>query len=821
MKSLYNAAVCSLALLAPAVIWAVEADRTPAPDDMPHSAGMMTHDLMLDAARIEGALRISPDGQLIAYQVKRTPANLDSAHINGESRFTADGTPKGRVGLKLYLVSARGGEAREVCDVHGDSWAGSWSPDGSQLALYSNADGAVQLWIHELANGSCRKIGSVRIKARHWAGDEPVWSRDGRFVYVPLQPRNQQPPVDPLTETANPSQQDMGRTASFYAFRTDRNPADTESAGRGATSSTAPLAAHYLWENNSDLGEIEVKSGTVRVLVPHDAESRPSVVRRSPSGRWLSYLSAPRLPSIESRSVHDLWLVPAEGGEERLIFKGQPLPQSSYYQLAYQWHPTEDWLVYLADGALWLVELSASGWESPRRLGGQLRELAEAPLAFTRDGRYVIVGIQPERMAAFGRNAKGLAAVPIDGAPAVAMNLDSSQWEFDQVLHAGTTTVWQPKPDAITVQLTGRYSGETAFMRFNLESGRGRLLWQGPPLNLSGIGANRDHRQLFARFENFDTPQNIYSFDARLVRQSRLTNVEPRLEGVRAGTLHVFETTVPQFDGTLEMVRTGVILPPGNKPGDRVPAITMFYPGDDLVRRRAAEFAGGDQIGVPSAIFTSRGYAVVYAHVLTGPGGEPGQIMNEVVDSLMPQVYRAADLGFVDINRLGLAGQSFGAFATASVLTRTNLFRAAMATNGPYDLGGAFYGEFLRINNSDTGGMLWVEQNQPRIGAHLWRDLRRVIENSPYYQADKIRTPLLIVQGVEDPGFSDAQKMYTALKRLGRSAQLALYPGSGHIIGVWPRANAIDASKRTVAFFREHLGDPLRPRVAAQSADAE
>ena len=53
--------------------------------------------------------------------------------------------------------------------------------------------------------------------------------------------------------------------------------------------------------------------------------------------------------------------------------------------------------------------------------------------------------------------------------------------------------------------------------------------------------------------------------------------------------------------------------------------------------------------------------------------------------------------------------------------------------------------------------------------------------------------------------------MYSALRRLDRPGQLALYEGSGHFIGAWPRANAIDASKRVVAFFREHLGDPMAP----------
>ncbi len=85
------------------------------------------------------------------------------------------------------------------------------------------------------------------------------------------------------------------------------------------------------------------------------------------------------------------------------------------------------------------------------------------------------------------------------------------------------------------------------------------------------------------------------------------------------------------------------------------------------------------------------------------------------------------------------------------------------------------------------------------------------VPNSPYYNADKITTPVLIVHGTADMAYHDAGKLFTALRRLRKPAQLASYLDQGHVIHLWRRASAVDAARRMVEFFRRHLGgqDPV------------
>ena len=117
------------------------------------------------------------------------------------------------------------------------------------------------------------------------------------------------------------------------------------------------------------------------------------------------------------------------------------------------------------------------------------------------------------------------------------------------------------------------------------------------------------------------------------------------------------------------------------------------------------------------------------------------------------------------------------------------------------------YGHF-----DDAGTSFWVgwsEGGQARMGTHPWANLTRYLENSPYYRADKIHTPLLLVHGDKDNAYHDAQKMFTALRRLDRPVQLATYRGMGHVITEWTRPNAVDAAERIIEFLHRHLGDSV------------
>ncbi len=70
---------------------------------------------------------------------------------------------------------------------------------------------------------------------------------------------------------------------------------------------------------------------------------------------------------------------------------------------------------------------------------------------------------------------------------------------------------------------------------------------------------------------------------------------------------------------------------------------------------------------------------------------------------------------------------------------------------------------------------------------------------SPFYQVDKIETPLLLAIGDKDTRFSDTTRFYEALRAVGAPVTFITYPGDGHELS---RASTEDYVQRTLDFFR-------------------
>jgi dipeptidyl aminopeptidase/acylaminoacyl peptidase len=759
------------------------------PLQSPDPPGALPYDLAFDRHELvwSTSISVTADGRHVAYDAR---ARLDS---NLDARYQPNGTPSYSVGSSVYLAGPDSGEPSRV-EAGGSSWRGTWSPDGKLVAFYSDAGGAPELWVYDPAAKRSRRVTAGMVKAKLWTGDEPHWSPDGATLYVPMAPDGEyHAPTLPVAAVASRSA--IGVTVL-------QSGSEIDSASRVAPAAT-PIGAHYLRENLASLTAVDVRTGAARVLVPATATPKPSVLRLSASGRWLSYLSVFKEHGATSQvTTVDLAVVSTSGGPIRVL--AADLPQlTDYHRLNYAWHPTRDQLVYLKDKRLWLVDLSGGSPAAPRQLAADLGDLAPTVNWFTRDGRAVVVGIDPWDDKDYrDPRPRGLAIVPLDGGPPTRFAFDDSKWVFRSIVKADDRTLWQPDSTSITVVFDDRVTGEKAVVRYD-PAGGARILWKGIG-RIDNLSSGGSHQFIVGTYQDLRTPPDVYRFAADFSSKTRLSHLEPRLDRVAVGTAETFETTVPVFDGSLATVHTAILLPAGAKRGDRLPAIVMMYPGSD-VSQEAEQYGGGSTMTVPTLLFTSRGYAVLLAHLKLGPNGQPGNPMQEMVDVLLPQVYRAAALGYIDPTRIALGGQSFGGYGTASIVTRTNLFRAAAAVSGIYDLPGT-YGHF-----DQSGGSFWIgwsEGGQARMGAPPWSNLKRYVDNSPYYQADKIVTPLLLIHGTADLAYHDAQKLFSALRRLERPAELAAYAGQGHVISEWSRADAMDAAARMVRFFHKHLGDP-------------
>lgn len=737
---------------------------------------------------------VSRDGKMLAYEIHTPPLLSPETEMIEGSRFLPTGTPPGSVGLRLYVVPTRGGEARSACPEKGNCWRPSFSPDGRKLAFYSDAGGLPQLWVYDVDKSEARRVSDLKIKAKHWPGDEAEWSLDGSEVFVPLAP-------GALLLAGESKAAPTGATAPSPSGTPSNGPtvtvykAGTELAPETGTDSPDALQALLISENNATLAAINIATGKVRVIVPDVSEPRPSSMRLSPDGKWVSYLSVFELKDATSTiTYYDLAVAPASGGKPTVVAADIEVGDDDYFESTYRWRPGTTQIVFLKQKKLWMAD-AANPAAAPRQFGAALGNLTDTPILLNSDGSAALVGIAAKgEKTYYSVQPKSLALVPLDGsAPRTFATVG-------EPIRADRDTLWQTGAERFALVVNDEKTGDRSVVNVDANSGATSVPWKGRG-RFDAVGAHGGG--VVARYESLDTPPDFYTFAPDFASKRRLSHVEPRLDSVRIGAMEMFESLVPGFDGHLQSVQTAVFLPPGKKVGDRLPTIVHFYAGAKT-SDEAQEYGGGAPNSIPVQVFATRGYAVLLVDVPLGPEGKGGNPVQEMSDAILAQVYRAADLGYTDIKRVAIMGQSYGGYGTAAMITQTNLFRAAIAMNGVYDLPGNYAHMY-------PGGVTvmfnWSETGQGRMGTHPWADMPRYLSNSPYYQADKIHTPLLLIHGKKDDALpaTEAEKMFNALKRLNRTAQLAVYDGEGHVPGWWSLVNAVDATQRMLDFLGRHM----------------
>ncbi len=196
--------------------------------------------------------------------------------------------------------------------------------------------------------------------------------------------------------------------------------------------------------------------------------------------------------------------------------------------------------------------------------------------------------------------------------------------------------------------------------------------------------------------------------------------------------------------------------------------------------------------------FVSNGYLVfvpdIYYQI-----GHPGR---SAYNSVTSAALYLSKKPWVNSQKMGLQGHSYGGLETNYIVTHSSLFAAAAPASAASNEVSA-YGEI---------GIIWYyERRQGRMGATLWDRPDLYIENSAVFRANKVTTPLLIMQTKQDwiVPFAQGFQWYNALHRLGKKAWFLSYDGEDHILH---GKNSLDYSIRLGQFFDHYLKGALAPK---------
>lgn len=249
--------------------------------------------------------------------------------------------------------------------------------------------------------------------------------------------------------------------------------------------------------------------------------------------------------------------------------------------------------------------------------------------------------------------------------------------------------------------------------------------------------------------------------------------------------------------------------PPGYQEGTRVPAILYAYPLDYADAATAGQVSGSEQTFTRLKnyrLMLLAGYAII-DNVSFPIIGDPKHAYDTYNEQLVADAKAAVDeavrLGVVDPERIGVTGHSHGALMTANLLAHSNLFRAGVATSGSYNKTLTPFGF----------------QNERRS---VWQAEDVYLKVSPFFYADQLKTPLLIVHGMDDanPGTTPLQAtlLYEALRGNGGTTRLVMLPHEPH----W--YSALESNEQLAyemqRWFDRYVKDAPPRAAAAQPAAA-
>ncbi|HSH35152.1 S9 family peptidase [Schnuerera sp.] len=187
----------------------------------------------------------------------------------------------------------------------------------------------------------------------------------------------------------------------------------------------------------------------------------------------------------------------------------------------------------------------------------------------------------------------------------------------------------------------------------------------------------------------------------------------------------------------------------------------------------------------------SSGYGQQFSRgsLLNWGGGDYKDLMNGVE-------YVLDRYKWIDKERLGVTGHSYGGYMTNWIISQTSMFKAAVSDGGVSNL----------ISFSGTSIFHLLIENE--FNGKPWKNFPLLWQWSPLRNVDKVSTPTLFLHGETDNEvpITQAEEMFTALKKAGVETQLIQYIGEGH--GCDPDLkplNRIDLYQRMIKWFDTYL----------------
>lgn len=716
--------------------------------------------------------------------------------------------PRAFIGLSLQDVTS--GAVRKVAlPADADISDFAWSADGSMVAFTNTRADAIDLHVLDTAGAATRKLMTGGVNPIF---QSPAWMPDGSLLVLAIpQDRGAMPtesltPVGPAIQNASGGQEAQTRTYQDLL----ENPHDE---------------AMFRWLGTSQLVVMDADGSNRRTV------GEPRIytsVTASPDGRYLlmEWLSEPfsyQVPYYRFPLTSAVYTVK---GEFVATIAEQPLADALPVQGVVtgprniQWHPTEDAMlmwVEAQDGGDPRVETdnrdNVMGLAGP--FDGDARVLAR--LEDRVSGAMGIEGTDDLLVYEYDRDTRELRQNLVDvndGMAVRELNIRNIQDAYADPGSPLMTMTQRGKSVARNkggkLLLTGQGATLEALRpflrRFDLATLETEELWRNSGEEYEQvIDVLSDDASAFLTFyESPTNPGNVRLHSGEEARfLTAFPDPHPELTGIKRELV-----TYTRDDG-VELTAT-LYLPPSYTEGEKVPVVVWAYPREfndaaTAGQNRDTPYRFTRIGGYSHLFFLTQGYAVLDRASMPVVGSDPETVNDSFIEQVVANARAAVDFtverGFGDGVRIGVGGHSYGAFMTAHLLARSDLFRAGIARSGAY-------------NRTLTPFGFQAER---RI---FWDTPDTYYRLSPFMAANMIKEPVLFIHGENDSNSGtfpqQSERMFAAVKGTGGTARLVMLPHEDH--GYRGEESVLHTLAEMFEWFDTHVKNADLPASATEVA---
>jgi dipeptidyl aminopeptidase/acylaminoacyl peptidase len=220
-----------------------------------------------------------------------------------------------------------------------------------------------------------------------------------------------------------------------------------------------------------------------------------------------------------------------------------------------------------------------------------------------------------------------------------------------------------------------------------------------------------------------------------------------------------------------------LVRPAGFEQGKRYPTLLSIH-GGPFTQYGTGFFdefqvyAGGGYAVLFSNPRGGSGYSAEWGRAIRGPvgGAGPGwgSVDYEDVTAVVDTALERFD--FLDPERLGVIGGSYGGYMTSWIAGHTNRFKAAVSERAVNNL----------VSMFGSSDLFWVFERQ--FGGPLWENVDAYLERSPSTYAKSIETPVLVLHSESDLrcNIEQGEFLFTLLRLLGKDVEMLRFPSESH-----------------------------------------